>query len=183
MATVLLLSGPIKLPDSFIVLVFDNFLSSVIRIAWGSCTVRKGLGKWQALTWKGAAGWNNCLPWSVNLWAHCWAVQANTFPSLTLEFHAKIMWIGMDVWVYHVILSQHTTNCILYTSFFACRISSLWIWEKSPCRLHMTLWFIGSFSVVPRLKEINICTAMFNYYQCLEHMSFQMEYNMGMQGI
>lgn len=28
---------PIKLPDSFIVLVFDNFLSSVIRSASGSC--------------------------------------------------------------------------------------------------------------------------------------------------
>lgn len=44
MATVPLLSSPIKLPDSFIVLVFDNFLSSVIRSASGSCcTVRAGL--------------------------------------------------------------------------------------------------------------------------------------------
>ena len=63
MATVPLLSSPIKLPDSFIVLVFDNFLSSVIRSASGSCClVREGLGEWQELTWKGTAGWNYICP-------------------------------------------------------------------------------------------------------------------------
>lgn len=50
MATVPLLSSPIKLPDSFIVLVFDNFLSSVIQSASGSCCmVRAGLEEWQDL--------------------------------------------------------------------------------------------------------------------------------------
>jgi len=62
MATVPLLSRPIKLPDSFIVLVFDNFLSSVIRSASGSCCMgREGLGEGQELTWKGTAGGNCSL--------------------------------------------------------------------------------------------------------------------------
>lgn len=78
MATVPLLSSPIKLPDSFIVLVFDNFLSSVIRSASGSCSmVRAGLWEWQELTWKGTAGWNYSLPWLVKLWA-----RTGTFPEL-----------------------------------------------------------------------------------------------------
>lgn len=71
-ATVPLLSSPIKLPDSFIVLVFDNFLSSVIRSASGSCCMgRKGLGMWQELTWNGTAGWKYSLLWLVSAWADC----------------------------------------------------------------------------------------------------------------
>lgn len=34
---------PIKLPDSFIVLVFDNFLSSVIPSASGSCCMGRSV--------------------------------------------------------------------------------------------------------------------------------------------
>lgn len=81
MATLPLLSSPIKLPDSFIVLVFDNFLSYVIWSASGSCCiVREGLAEWQELTWKSTAGWNYSLPCLVNL---CWAVLGHT-PSLPL---------------------------------------------------------------------------------------------------
>lgn len=46
-----ILSSPIKLPDSFIVLMFNNFLSSVIGSASGSCcSGMERLGKWQVLT-------------------------------------------------------------------------------------------------------------------------------------
>ncbi len=121
MATVPLLSSPIKLPDSFIVLVFDNFLSFVIRSASGSCCmVREGLAEWQELTWKSTAGWNYFLPCLMSLWADCWAVlgHTDTFPSLIVSSHARPMWILMRAWVYHVNYSQHTTNCILQSRRF-----------------------------------------------------------------
>lgn len=124
------ISSPIKFPDSFIVLVFHNFLSSVIQSASGSCcTVRMGLGEWQELAWKVTAGWKYSL---IYLAKTVEQYLCTYFPLINYLTNAGLTLPNELV---------ATNNILQNRCFFQL--------GESPHRMHISNWFIDLFFTLP----------------------------------